>query len=96
MNLKQLEKEADEYTRKLVEQQTQADIRTFDAVADVEMLPYGDEELFFIQQGKRIIWMKEGNRYCSARYYPSVECAAEVIEVLNKKGVTTDIEVWKR
>lgn len=94
--LKELERESDIRTQKLVEEQTKVDIKNFDPAADAEILPYEDEELFFMQQGKRIIWMKEGNRYCSARYYPSIECAAQAIDELKKKGGTTDIEVWKQ
>lgn len=83
--LRLLERESDERTRKLVEEQNKIDVRRFDASADVEILPYEDEEYFFIQQGKRIVWMKENNRYCSARYYPDEECAKQVMNLLNER-----------
>lgn len=70
------------------------EIKKFDAEKDVEHLPY-DESYYFIQQGKRIIWMNRGDKFCSARYYPSEETASETMKLLRLKTEKTDIEIWK-
>lgn len=70
------------------------EIKNFNAEADVEKLPY-HEDYYFIRQGKRIIWMKENDRYCSARYYASEETAEETMELLRGKTDKVDIEIWK-
>lgn len=86
MDLAQMEFESDKRTETKLRKAREIEIANFDVSSDIEKLPYDEQGLIFKQQGKRIIWMKETDKYCSARYYPSEECAADVIDELIRLG----------
>lgn len=86
MDLAQIERDSDERIKRKIKKAREIEIANFDVSSDVEKLPYDEQGLIFKQQGKRIIWMKETDKYCSARYYPSEECAVDVIDELIRLG----------
>lgn len=77
-----------------MEEMIKQEIKNFNPEKDLKKLPY-ESSYYFIRQGKRIIWMNKGEKYCAARYYPNEETAEQVMELLREKTERTDIEVWK-
>lgn len=79
--------ESDRRTRRLVQEQTEKDIANFDPHKEVEHLPHDESGLVFEQIDNRIRYKRENEYYYARRFFPSEECARQVMELLNKKGV---------
>ena len=93
MNLAHLERESDKHTQILLDKAQEQEASKFNAKEhlSIKVMPYQDDEMIFRQHGRRVSWGRKKAKYVAARHYPSVECAKEIIDELDRLGANVEI-----
>lgn len=92
--LKDIKRKSEKDTEQKVKVLIEEEIKQFNATnhKSIDVMPWQDSELIFRQQGRRVSWMYEGDKFCSARHYPNAECAKQIIDELIRLGAANCIK----